>query len=51
MSYNKLRQTISKKDSECDVCSNLIYKGESIYIIPGKYIAHTKCHNKSNVTS
>lgn len=51
MGYNNLRLTVSKKESECNVCSQTIHKGENIYIIPGKYIAHIKCHNKSNATS
>lgn len=51
MGYNNLRLTISKKESECNVCSQIIYKGENVYIIPGKYIAHVKCHNKDNVKS
>lgn len=44
MGYNKLRYTISKKDCECSVCNKKIKKDESVYLIPGKYIAHAKCN-------
>jgi len=48
MSYNKGRITVSiKDDSKCNICEIRIKKGEEIYIIPGKYIAHLKCHLKS----
>ena len=50
MSYNQLRRTISiKNDSICDICLTQIKKGQEIFIIPGKYIAHIKCHLKKEV--
>jgi hypothetical protein len=49
MSYNQLKKTISiKEDSVCDICILPIKKGEEVYIIPGKYIAHVKCHHKAS---
>jgi hypothetical protein len=47
MSYNNKRVTISKKDSICDHCGDIIYKGAKIFIIPHKYISHYECYLKS----
>lgn len=50
MSYNKPRITISKNDKSCcDICGIQILKGESIFIIPKKYIAHSLCHRKKQL--
>lgn len=45
MSYKEIRITISKKNCICSNCNKQIYKNESIYIIPGTYVSHIKCHN------
>lgn len=47
MSYKEPRITYSiRNDSICDICLTQIKKGQEIYIIPDKYIAHLKCHLK-----
>jgi hypothetical protein len=48
MSYNDLRLTVSKEECECTICGKIICRGESVYIIPRKMIAHKKCYKDSN---
>jgi len=44
MGYKNLRITISKIDCICSICNKKIKKKDAVYIIPGKYVSHIKCH-------
>lgn len=48
MAYNRLRFTVSKFNCHCDICKGEIKVNDSIAIIPGKYVAHSKCHLKKH---
>jgi len=50
MGYKESRHTISKKNCECTVCGRFIRKGEEIWIKPGQFIMHLKCHKKDDRT-
>lgn len=44
MGYNNGRITVSKKQCICSKCMQVIQKGESVWIEPGKLVIHAKCH-------
>lgn len=48
MGYNNIRVTQSKANCICSICSKQINTGESVYIIPKKYISHIRCHKVKN---
>ena len=43
MGYKHGRVTISSKQSICNKCLQIINKGESIYVEPGKLVIHKRC--------
>lgn len=47
MAYNEPRQTLSKKDCNCDTCGKEIKKGTPCSVDPkNKKVTHVKCVKK-----